>query len=65
MNTCQVERCHREIAAIEREIQGGNPDLQGLLLALSDWHAELRLLQDEERRQVKARRRVENETGDV
>ena len=60
-----MERCRREIAAVEREIQGGNPDLQGLLLALSDWHAELRILQDEERRQDEARRRVGNETGDV
>ena len=25
----------------------GNPDLAGLCLALSDWHAELRILQDE------------------
>jgi len=40
-----IERCGREIAAIEAEILAGNPDLQGLCLALCDWSAELRLLQ--------------------
>ncbi len=40
-----MERCWREIAAIEAEIRAGNPELQGLCLALSDWHAELRILQ--------------------
>jgi len=52
-----MERCRREIAAIEAEIRAGNPDLQGLCLALRDWHAELRILQDEERRQAATRRR--------
>jgi hypothetical protein len=42
-----MERCRREIAAIESEIRAGNPDLQGLCLALRDWHAELRILQNE------------------
>jgi hypothetical protein len=42
-----MERCRREIAAIETEILAGNPDLPGLCLALSDWHAELRILQRE------------------
>jgi hypothetical protein len=45
-----IEQCRREIAALEAELLAGNPDLQGLLLALADWHAELRILQDEERR---------------
>jgi len=52
-----MERCRREIAAIETEIRAGNPDLPGLCLALSDWSAELRILQDEERRQAETRRR--------
>ena len=52
-----MERCRREIAAIEAEILAGNPDLPGLCLALSDWSAELRILQDEERRQAETRRR--------
>jgi hypothetical protein len=47
-----MDRCKREIAAIEAEILGGNPDLPGLRLALSDWSAELRILRDEERRQA-------------
>jgi hypothetical protein len=29
-----MERCRREIVAIEAEILAGNPDLQGLCLAL-------------------------------
>jgi hypothetical protein len=32
-----IEGCRREIATIEAEIVAGNPDLQGLCLALSDW----------------------------
>jgi hypothetical protein len=52
-----MERCRREIAAIEAEILAGNPDLPGLCLALSDWSAELGILQDEERRQAQTRRR--------
>jgi hypothetical protein len=60
-----MERCWREIAAIEREIRAGNPDLQGLFLALSDWCAELRIFQDEERRRDALRRRERSRTGDV
>jgi hypothetical protein len=45
-----MQRCRREIiAAIEAEIRAGNPDLPGLCLALSDWWAELRILQREAR----------------
>ena len=44
-----MDRCRREIAAIEAEILAGNPDLQGLCLALSDWSEELRILQEEVR----------------
>ena len=42
-----MERCQREIAALEAEILAGNPDLPGLCLALSDWSAELRILHRE------------------
>jgi hypothetical protein len=52
-----MERCRREIAAIEAKIRAGNRDLPGLCLALRDWSAELRILQDEERRQAGTRRR--------
>ena len=41
------ERCRREIAEIEALINAGHPDLQGLCLALSDWCAELRLIERE------------------
>ena len=51
MDSDQIERCKREIAAIEAEILAGNPDLSGLCLALSDWHAEWRLLEAEQRQQ--------------
>ena len=60
-----MERCRREIAAIEAEILAGNPDLQGLCLALSDWHAELRILQDEECRQAGTRRRGVDRMGGI
>jgi len=46
-----MERCRREIAAIEAEIRAGNSDLPGLCLALSDWSAELRILEEEQRRE--------------
>src|SRR5579863_5099839 len=36
-----IERCRREIAAIVAELLAGNPDVEGLCLALSDWSAEL------------------------
>jgi hypothetical protein len=35
----------------------GNPDLDGLLLALTDWSAELRILQNEQRRRAETQRR--------
>jgi hypothetical protein len=44
-----IERCRREIAAIEAELLAGNPDIQGLCLALSDWWAELRIIEAEQR----------------
>jgi len=47
MNCDPIERCKREIAAIEVEILAGNPDVAGLVLALSDWNAELRILETE------------------
>lgn len=40
-----IDHCRREIAAIEALIGVGHPDLQGLCLALSDWCAELRLIE--------------------
>jgi hypothetical protein len=46
-----MERCRREIAAIEAEIRAGNPDVAGLCMALSDWWAELRIIEAEQRRE--------------
>jgi hypothetical protein len=47
----EIERCRREIAAIEAELLAGNPDVEGLCLALSDWWAELRILEAEQGRE--------------
>lgn len=49
--TIAVERCRREIAAIETELLAGNPDVAGLCLALSDWWSELRILEAEQRQE--------------
>jgi hypothetical protein len=43
----EIERCRGEIAGIEAQLRSGHHDLQGLILALIDWHAELRLLEGE------------------
>jgi hypothetical protein len=40
-----IERCRAEIAAIEALLIAGHPDVEGLCLALSDWSAELRLIE--------------------
>ena len=42
-----IECCRREIAGIDTQLRSDHCDVQGLLLALSDWYAELRLLQNE------------------
>ena len=54
-----IERCRREIAAIEAEIRAGNPDLPGLCLALSDWSGELRLIEEELKHRAKKPAAVE------
>jgi hypothetical protein len=51
LSSNEIGRCDREIAEIELLILCGHPDLRGLCLALSDWSAELRILQNERRRQ--------------
>ena len=55
MNRYQMVRCRREIAAIEAELLAGNPDVQGLCLALSDWSAELRIIEPEQRQEELSR----------
>jgi hypothetical protein len=54
-----MERCHREIAEIEGQLLGGHPDVEGLCLALSDWSSELRILRNEQRRQLRFRQRAD------
>lgn len=56
-------RCRREIANIEALILSGHTDLRGLCLALSDWSAELRILESAESRgcqRLRVHRRIEN-----
>lgn len=40
----ELLRCHYEIASIQSLIRDGHADIQGLLLALADWSAELQCL---------------------
>jgi hypothetical protein len=48
-------RCDAEIADIEALLRAGHRDIQGLVLALSDWSQERRLIQDEiDRRELTA-----------
>jgi len=42
-----MERCRGEIAEFESQLRSGHTDVEGLLLALSDWSVELRLLEQE------------------
>jgi hypothetical protein len=42
-----IERCRAEIATIEGLLLAGHPDIEGLCMALSDWSAELRLIERE------------------
>ena len=60
-----MEHCRREISVIEAEILAGNPDLPGLCLGLRDWSAELRILQDEKRRQAETQRRDQDGTDAI
>jgi len=41
----EVDGCRAEIASAERLLRSGHPDIAGLCLALSDWSAELRILE--------------------
>jgi hypothetical protein len=43
-----MDRCRAEIAEAQRLLRAGHPDVEGLCLMLSDWSAELRILQAEE-----------------
>ena len=40
-----LARCDTEIAAIEALLRAGHPDIEGLLLALTDWSCEKRLIE--------------------
>jgi hypothetical protein len=44
----EIDRCHAEIAEVKRLLRSGHPDVEGLCLALMDWSAELRMLEQEQ-----------------
>ena len=51
----RIARCDAEIANVEALLRAGHPEIQGLVLALSDWSQERRLIQDEiDRRELTA-----------
>ena len=58
-----MQRCLREIAIIEGELLAGNRDVAGLCLALSDWWAELRIIEAEQRAQGRAVSQEEKEAN--
>jgi hypothetical protein len=45
-----MDRCQREIAAIEDQLRAGPPEVHGLCLALADWSEELRLIEVERKK---------------
>jgi hypothetical protein len=51
----RLARCDAEIASAEALLRAGHPDIQGLVLALSDWAQEKRLIQAEINRQEPAK----------
>ena len=59
----EMDRCRVEIAEAQRLLLAGHSDVEGLCLMLSDWAAELRLLEEEERRQSADWRRGVAEAG--
>ena len=52
----EIDRCHREIAEIEKQLRAGHPDIAGLCLALADWSAELRILRSDRKKPPVSRR---------
>jgi hypothetical protein len=46
----EMAQCRAEVAAVEALLRAGHPDVAGLCLALSDWSAELRILERERER---------------
>jgi hypothetical protein len=59
---CEIDRCRREIAGIEAQLHAGQRDVPGLLLALTDWHAELRLLKGDT---LKSRKEVPSKARNI
>jgi len=58
-----MDRCRAEIAEAQRLLRAGHPDVEGLCMALADWSGELRLLEEQQRRQSGDWRRAAGEAG--
>ena len=43
----EIDRCRAEIFEAESLLRAGHPDVEGLCLALADWSAELRILEEQ------------------
>ena len=43
----EVDRCRAEIAAAKSLLLAVHPEVEGLCMALADWSAELRILEEE------------------
>jgi len=59
----EMDRCRAEIADARRLLLAGHPDVEGLCMALADWSCELRLLEEQQRRQPEGWRRDAAEAG--
>jgi hypothetical protein len=46
----ELARCDAELAALEREMRAGNPQVEGIARAIIDWSMERRLIEHETRR---------------
>ncbi len=45
----KLQRCDREIEALKAEARAGNPDVEGIMLGLADWHGERRMIEKQMR----------------
>ncbi len=59
----EMDRCCCEIADAEKMLRAGHPDVVGLCLALSDWSAELRILEEERRQALEPAAVMRGEVG--
>lgn len=56
----EADRCRAAIAEIEALLRAGHAEVHGLCRALADWSAELRMIEERERKQASKFRNVTN-----